>query len=397
MPSPIASQVINTETVDGNSSSPTEKFSSVAEMVPMCQSKGKHTLASGDSGISGTIIFQNDHLTGLYTLGGTPITGSQILTNTTSSVLFGFSPDGQWLAYSPFVPSENPDFEQFQIILLSADGQKIERKFSTKSFESNLQVGHRLLGISGLSYWINDDMIYLVLCSQNPDENTSGYIDHFPKVLDPFSGEWKNQYLNLPDRFLSDVVGISPDKSRALFRENGFSLWNYNHANRIWRDETLMAPNESLIYWSPNSSLAAYASLYDDWSKNSTAGIITRNGDFTPILSPKSPVPGMIILNISWSPDSQYLALAGKDGEDLSLFIYDVSQRKFISQCKVAKFSSTSPSLIWNPDSSRIAISQTDSPILIFDVPSGDILELAQHGWVSGWSDKFPVNWTKKK
>jgi WD40 repeat protein len=104
------------------------------------------------------------------------------------------------------------------------------------------------------------------------------------------------------------------------------------------------------------------------------------------------PRPDLKILNISWSPDSKYLALAVRDSDELSVLFYDISSGKYISQCPVAKVNDMWPPLIWSPDSSHIAISQIDSPILILDIFSGDVLELVQHGRVLGWSNKFPVS-----
>ncbi|HKJ38571.1 MAG TPA: hypothetical protein VJ972_07330 [Anaerolineales bacterium] len=392
-PSPTVSQEVNTTPPDVTSPSPVMTLVPASETVSVCPEKGKHVPVSSKSGISGTIIYQNDDSTGLYSIGGTPITSSQLLADETQqNVIFGFSPDGKWLAYSPFDTSSGAKFESFEVILLSADGEKIEHVLSTIEFEDELQVDHQLVGVSGISYWINSNMLYVTLYSQNPDPNTSGYISDLPKVFNPFDGEWNNQFLDLPDHVPSGGVGISPDMSRALYKEKGFSLWDYDRKVQIWHEDSLISPFRTLISWSPDGSMAAYASLYDDFS-DEPVFVISRDGNFMPIMNKTIPVPGMIILNISWSPDSQYLALAGRDGENLIILVYDVASEKYISQCPVAKVNGIFPSLVWSPDSSHIAISDIDSPLLVFDVLSGDILELAQHGRALGWSDKFPVTW----
>jgi hypothetical protein len=214
---------INTAAPDVASPSPFITTPSIVEAIPICQEGGKHNLASTKSGISGTIVYQNDDSTGLYTIGGTPITSSQLLANKTQqNVVFGFSPDGRWLAYSPFDTSSDVKFEQLEMILLSAGGEKIKHVLSTKEFEDELQVGHQLVGVSGYSYWVNEHMIYTTLYSQSSDPNTSGHLSDLPKVLRPFDGKWNHQFLDLPERFLSEVVGISPDNSRALYKKKGF-------------------------------------------------------------------------------------------------------------------------------------------------------------------------------
>ena len=390
-PSPVIHQETNTM-MPGVASSPLVATStSSIETVPICQGKGKHILASSKSGIPGTIIYQNEDATGLYTIGGTPIIRSQLLADETQqNVVFGFSPDGQWLAYSPFNSSSDAKLELLEVILLSADGEKIVQELSITEFEDELQIGHQLVGVSGYSYWINAETIYVTFYSQNPDTRTSGYLSDLPKVLNPFSGEWNSQLLELPDRFLSGVVGISPDMSRALYKEKGLSLWDYDRKTGIWQDDTLISPFRALILWSPDSSMAAFASLYDNFSEQS-AIIISKDGDIRLIMNKTFPVPGLRILNISWSPDSQYLALAVRDGENLSILVYNVSLGRYVSQCPIAKSKGIWPPLIWSPDSSYIAISDIGSHILIFNTLSGDVLELSQNGIVLGWSDKFPI------
>lgn len=372
---------------------PTETLLPTIETISTCQGKEKHILDFSKSGISGTIIYQNDDSTGLYSIGGTPISGARLLADETQqSVVFGFSPNGKWLAYSPFDSGSDAKFDQLKVVLLSADGERIESILSTIEFEKELQVGHQLIGVSGYSYWINNQMIYGTLYSQNPDQNTSGYFSDLPKVLDPFHGEWNNRFFDLPGRFLSDVVGISPDMSRALYKQQGLSLWDYERNVQLWQDKSLVAPYRALILWSPNSSMAAYANLYDPID-DQPVSLITKDGGFDPILSKVYPVPDFGVRNISWSPDSRYLAIAGLDGESLNILIYDVFLGKYISQCPVAELNDIWPALIWSPDSSHVAISQIDSSILVLDVFSGEILEFTQHGRVFGWSDSFPIAW----
>lgn len=384
-------QETNTITLTVTGPSPAKTLSSTIETMTTCQGAKNHILASNESGIPGTIIYQNDDSTGLYTIGGTPLIGSQLLADENQqNVVFGFSPDGKWLAYSPFDTSSNTNFDELKVILLSADGEKIEHILSTIEFEDELQVGHQLVGVSGNSYWINAKMIYVTLYSQNPDPNTSGYISDLPKVLNPFDGEWNNQFLDLPGRSLSDVVGVSPDMSTALYQEKGISLWDYERKVQVLHDDSLIAPNRALISWSPDSSIAAYANLYDV-TDDKPVSLITKDGDFKSILSKTMPLPEFKIRNISWAPNSQYLALAGLDGENLNILIYDLFSGIYIRQCPVAKLNDSRPSLIWSPDSTHIAISQIDAPILILDAFSGDVLELTRYGRVLGWSDKFPV------
>jgi WD40 repeat protein len=361
-----------------------------SNIVPVCRGNGKHNFASENSEISGTIIYQNFDFTGLYTLGGLPITSSQLLADEThQNVVFGFSLDGKWLAYSPINADSATNFEFLEIVLQSADGERIVQRLTTKNFDKELQVGHKLIGVSGYSYWINSELIYVTLYSQNPDPNTSGTFSNLPKVLNPFDAEWSNQYLDLPGRLSSQVFGISPDGTRALYEENGLSLWDYLRKAQIWHNGSLISPYRALINWRPDSSMVAYASLFDPIN-NEPVSLITRNGEYIPIVNKIFPTPGFSILSLSWSPDGKYLALAGRNEENLMIAIYDVTSKKYISQCPVGKLNGMAPSLAWSPNSSSIAISDIDSPILVFDLVSESVLELVQSGRVLGWSDKFP-------
>lgn len=359
-------------------------------IVPVCRENGKHNYTSDNSEISGTIIYQNFDSTGLYTLGGSPITSFQLLVDESQqNVVFGFSPDGEWLAYSPINANSVTNFEFLEIVLQSADGERVVQTLTTKDFDKELQVGHKLVGVSGYSYWINSELIYVTLYSQNPDPNTSGALSNLPKVLNPFDAEWSDRYLDLPGRLSSQVFGISPDGSRALYEENGLVLWDYLRNVQIWHNGSLISPYRALINWSPDSSIVAYASLFDPIN-NEPVSLITMNGEYIPIVNKIFPTPGFSILSLSWSPNGKYLALAGRNEENLMIAIYDVTSKKYISQCPVGKLNGMAPSLIWSPNSSFIAISDVDSPILVFDLVSESVLELVQYGRVLGWSDSFP-------
>ncbi|MEI7848206.1 MAG: WD40 repeat domain-containing protein [Chloroflexota bacterium] len=390
MPQLTEHQAVNTLAPVIPSTFPLTITPSNEDIIPICNGSGRHILVSNDFGISGTIIYQNDDNTGLYSMGGIPLIQSQLLSDETQNHVFGFSPDGQWLVYSPFDTSSGVKYKALKVILMSAEGKKIERVLSTKEFEAELQTDNQLVGISGYYYWINQQMIYITLLSQNPDIHKSGTIDENSKILDPFAGEWNNQFLDLPGRFLSGEVGISPDKSRALYQETGLSLWDYDRKIRIWHDESLISPFRALIKWSSDSSEVAYANLYND-SDNQTVLLITRDGEIIPIINKTFPLPGFKILDISWSPNGQYLALVGRGGEKIELLIYNKILRKYVSQCPIASAKGVLPPLIWSPDGSYIAISDIDSPILITSVMDGKVYQFAQHGIVLGWSDKFPV------
>ena len=360
---------------------------------PECQVKNDQEHASISLLSNGAIIYQNDDLGGLYVVGGSSIDGSQILSDDYTSIVFGFSPDGNWLAYSPFGSNSDKDFYSLRVTLLSADGHKKENALSTKELALELDENHRFDGINLHSYWINNDIIYVELIVDEMSGLNNAIIPELrPKVLNPFTQKWENQYLLLPGRDTGGNFGISPDQRMVLYEEHGLSLWDYGSNKNLWRNLFSTDMTLSQIAWSPDSSKVAYVVPDGEIEKNK-AVILTKDGSIAPLLDDTDPAPGLVFEGLGWSPNGQYLALALKEEDNLVVFIYDSGIGKYVSQCIVSKFSHPYPSLVWSPDNQQIAISQIGSPILIYDIASGEIFDLFQHGIVKGWSDKFPIDW----
>ncbi|GAP16020.1 hypothetical protein LARV_03815 [Longilinea arvoryzae] len=363
------------------------------EEIPFCHGSGTHKLVTKDIQITGTIVFQTDDLRGLYTLGGSPLTSKQVIPDNLQSIMIGFSPDGNWFAYAPFDSGVTDGIDHFDLTLLSAEGKELNQSLDLVQLEEYLQEGYWFMGNRIPSFWISSDLIYVTLYARNPEETSTAYrLGDFPRILDPFTGSWENQLLDLPEYDLSSPVGISPDRSRALYAEmDGLSLWDYDRGETIRKYSFLIPSLEGLSLWSPDGSKAAYVNLNDDYSEM-TGVIIKNDGSYLPLVNKEFPKAGLFIQYASWSPNSKLLALAVAEGEDINLLIYDAISEQYIHQCIVSKALGYDPALTWSPDSAQIAISSPDSPILLYDLPSGNIFELAQHGRVKGWSDKFPLN-----
>lgn len=363
------------------------------EEIPFCRGSGSHKLVTNEFQIAGTIVFQTDELRGLYTLGGSPITSEQVLPDNLQSIMIGFSPDGNWFAYTPFESGVTDGVDLFNLTLLSAEGKEQNQSLDLVQLEKYLQEGYRFMGNRIPSHWISNDLIYVTLYARNPEEISTAYrLGDFPRMLNPFTGSWENQLLDLPDYDFSSPIGISPDRSQALYAAmDGLSLWGYARGETIQKYSMLIPSLEGLSLWSPDGSKAAYVNLRDDYSET-TGVIIKKDGSYLPLVNKEFPKAGLFIQYASWSPNSKLLALAVTEGEDLNLLIYDAISEHYVYQCIVSKAPGFDPSLTWSPNSSQIAISSPVSPILLYDLPSGDIFELAQRGHVKGWSDKFPLN-----
>lgn len=345
-----------------------------------------------------TIVYQKD-FQGLYTVGDNPLVYSKLPVDEQQKIFaFGFSPDGQWLAFSPseFSSGGEPIFKTPKVILLSAIGERIEHTLSVDGFSDELPVANVLQGFSGYSHWINNTTIYAALYSLNPDPSTTRHISDLFKVIDPFSGVWREDLLkDFPQSTSSYAKGISPDLTRMLYQDgDGLSLIDLEKGSTIWHDKDLFAVFSALMFWSPNSETVAYANRFES-PESRTIVLISRDGATNPIMGPTASVSGLQIIDLRWSPDGHYLALLAWNGEEVgaSVFIYDSKPQKYISQCPIGKSTDMGQKLIWSPDNKYISYVGGEYPLTIMNVQSGEIIRLAENANAVGWSDKFPVIW----
>lgn len=200
--------------------------------------------------------------------------------------VFGFSPDGEWFAYSPieYSPANEIIFELPKIVLLSANGERIEHTFSVKDFEDELPIEFHFAGFSSYSHWINNTTIYAALYSMT--SSSPSHIDDTSfKVLDPFDGIWRKDLLeDLPDGTNWSPKGISPDLTRMLYiGVEGLALRNLEKDIDIWHDKDLFAGFGALMFWSPDSNTVAFANLFES-PEYRTVVLISHDGMAKPIM-----------------------------------------------------------------------------------------------------------------
>lgn len=362
---------------------------SVEKDIPFCNAVETDGSMIKATEIHGTIIYQDKYFSELNSFSGLSLITSTWNNDGYDQILFlGISPDDQWMAYTLFNTNQNDLFEDVKILLLSSNGEKIEHNISIKEFESELQVGHQFIGIASTSYWITNDLIYITLYSQNPDTNTSGLITEYVKILNPFTGEWEPEYLELPGKNTSQMVSVSPDLSRALYQTYDLSLWDYSRNSTIWHNDHIYGFPSVKIIWNADSSIAAFASIHDI-SQDQRVVLITRDGKSNPIVTQSYPIQESYVFNISWSKDGKKLAIAMKEENNLIILLYDVEISKFIVQCPLELSDLQWVNLTWSPNNSMLAISQGDIPIKIYDVENQMMKDLPINGFVVGWSDQF--------
>jgi WD40 repeat protein len=110
------------------------------------------------------------------------------------------------------------------------------------------------------------------------------------------------------------------------------------------------------MFWSPDSETVAYANLFDS-PEDRTIVLISRDGVAKEIMGPNASLSELLVLNLSWSPDGQYLALLAwkGEGEELSVHIYDFETGQYLSECPIAKYTSRGPNSFWSPDNKYLA------------------------------------------
>lgn len=393
-PPSLTSPSINIESTVSPSS--TERIATPA--VPLCAKNGIQTHASDDFGIQGTIVYRKGRY-GLYTVGGDPLVYSKLPVGEEQKYsTFGFSPDGNWFAYSPleYDSTGELNFESPKIILLSADGKRIEQRLSVEQFSDELQVAHQFMGFSGYSYWINNDTIYAALYSMNPDPKTTRHINDLPKILEPFKNIWREDLLrDLPEYASPFAKGISPDMTRMLYMDrDGLFLRDLETGIDIWHDEDLYAGHGALMFWSRDSQTVAYSNLLEP-SEYRVVVLISRNGKAKPIMGLSATMPGLYLEDLRWSPDGRYIAILAWEGNEIGdlVYLYDFKKEKFISRCPIGKSTDTTPQLLWSPNNEYLSYVALDYPLTIMDIKTGEIIQLADEGRAAGWSDVFPVIW----
>lgn len=358
--------------------------------VPMCNGEGKVIQPPDGFGIQGVVVYQSPSKQGLFTIGGTPLTLSTLPSEKEQEYyVFGFSPDGKWLAYTPvsYGPDGNPLFDKLSSILLSSTGKTIKNTLDSQELDDQLweDFSRKMFGFPSL--WINDDLIRTSRIVQNPGLG-SGTIFALPEIFDPFHGEWREDLLNeLPDRYTTGEVGFSPDLTRALYETNaGIVLRDLVNEKELWSDASYFAPWGITIQWSPDSSMALVVNKEVQGDKRQYF-LIDRDGLHQQVIVDATfPYPEYQINDLHWSPNGQYIALSGFG--DPSLFVFNVTEAHFVYFCPIHN-----ASIVWSPDSNQIAYSYRGGGMYVLDLKSGEAVELVKDGLAVGWSDEFPVEW----
>jgi WD40 repeat protein len=373
--------------------------------IPICVGKGQVISPPPNFGITGTIVYQKELIHGLYTIGGTPLTQGQLADQLEEINVYGFSPDGMWLAYAPEEADSSTGiiFHTPKMILLSAAGERIEQVINIEGLEKELQ--ERCVGCQGFEFfdsageWINNNLMYVHLGARSNEEG--GPFSSLPKVFDPFTGDWQDQWFDnfpgvytiMPTRLDIHHIKLSPDLSRVLYPtdKGGIILRDVAQGIELWSDKSFTKREGEKIEWSPDSKMVAVVNKF--LPNEHRLLLITSDGEVTELVNAEYPQSGLHVTGLAWSPDSRYLAYTA-DLDDANLYLYDTQTKSYVYQCPLPGIIGGYLSLVWSPDNQWIAYSyKATGAMRLLNVQSGEVIELLDDAIPVGWSDKFPTEW----
>jgi hypothetical protein len=373
--------------------------------VPVCNGMGQVVQVSQSDEIPGAIFYQKGDYgwNGVFMLRGLDLQTEMLSDGAEQRVEFhGVSPDGNWVAFSPAIYSEDiVAFASPTMVLLSSQGEHKEIPIDVSPFAGEEGTQGYFIGF-GTGYWINNDWLYLELISAPfPGEGTMW--SYIPALFNPFTEVWNTEWLKaLPDRYINRAarvkvgeIGLSPDLSTALYPTEGSGIALYDRLNNnvIWKNLLYFNYHGVSIRWSPDSAYVAVGNNYVTTFSVRSLLILSRNGDFIlEIVDGKHPSNLYQLHDMVWSPDGRYLAFVFDsdftEGSHHEIFLFDRTTNQYTYRCPLNDFSSV-VGLIWSPDSKWVGVKDSGSPMRVLEIETGKVIELLDRGSIVGWSDWY--------
>jgi hypothetical protein len=361
------------------------------DTIPLCLGK-EFQKAGKDFSVPGTIVVQLENKIGLFRIEGIPSKLTKLpIPDQQPLHIFGISPDGKWLAYSPIFRSLNLETlsENPKIILLGSDGKRIEHSLDFQWLRKIEASGYQLKEFAG-GFWLNNTTIYAMVNSIMPDDHPQ--IGHFyPVIFDPFDGNWlfdETKFLPILDGF--NGFAISPDLKNIIYDNDGISIIEKKNSTteKLWSDKNAIYSGNFFGQWSPDSSRVVFASQSIKTNNGNEVYLFSK--DDKKLMKFQNSEIGNFYKSVYWSTDSKYFAFLTSEGSDkYNLFVFDALHYEFVIECPLAAKNSPQPELIWSPDNSWIAISQKNMPIRVLNINDQQGVELNVTGKAIGWSDFF--------
>jgi hypothetical protein len=329
----------------------------------------------------------------LFKLSGDPAsTPLEIIPQGEKVMVFGYTPDGSWLAYAPITPKPEIDYAYpiEKLVLVSGSGERIERMLDITEPVSMMAETYILRTLIYNSYWVDNENMYLVLGLIKEKTKTSYLL---PTIYNPFTDTWSTGYQTiLPSRSPNFDIefAVSPDLSRGIYATlQGLVMVDLETGELIWHEPDYRDPRYTIIRWTADGSKAVAANLYVVAKYMSHAIILPYSGkEGIQIVDPDYPVEDFSITTLSWSPEGRYLAVYDYHNEDNSLYIFDSEQQKYILKCPLYQYElvKTQPRLFWSPDGVFVGISaKLGAPLQLLNIINGELLHLMEDVEVVGW------------
>jgi len=282
------------------------------------------------------------------------------------------SPDGNHLAYVDRVLNKNNELVRDVVWVVNARGE-VEARW--------------ILPIDILNstwHWLDNERLELNVHQTQID----GTVD----IFYPFSKKWENVYNELPDLLIDPyydlhyhwwLVDYNPNLKWVVYISSskdhwGPTLWDITTQKQIWKTDDMRAEWD-IPRWSPSGNELAAIS-------NGEMNIIDRSGLVTQI--PKL-VPRSEIIEFSWSPDGQYMALLVSSNEEDKpgyLMVYDVRSNQIIDYCLESYNITWVYPPIWSADSQQFVYGLHEEWAPFF-------VEIKEEFAVRLLDDSFPFVW----
>ncbi len=424
--SPTASHIV--ETSSTLAPGPTQSLTPVFTVEPSSTPKpsqspiqplscsDKIDTLSNDFSIEGTLLYKPYNHDGLYLVTGMPLLYTPLPeTENHDSVVIGFSPDGQRVAYAPITQpnyinwervSENIQyFETPTLVLVSASGESMEYVLETGDLEFgqgfNIWTSNLLERIVRYprSNWINNQVIQIRLLFRDLNDPYGFEGFSAPVLFDTEIKGWTTDpFERLGDRYPNGQIGFSPDMERVLYdrkignRPYEVVLWDLEKRTEIWSDVDFDYYNDSYLRWAPDSTFVVVSPISIS-SDSTNILVISHDGEETFNLGDvlkESISKRTFITDIQWSPDSNKIAMLMRD-DNRFIYLFDIQQGLVIERCQIPGNSEGSSNIIWSPDSNYMALTDLEwylapNPVLLFDVMTGKFFEFMTEGFIYGWS-----------
>ena len=337
---------------------------------------------------------------GFQTLGGSPLQQGAIPIQEGIVVPLGLSPDGHWFAYTYQSQLNGSEPTTLSKYLLSSAGETVEQLLDVSLIRDVIE--GELKSIAGFGDWINNEIIRVTLHIDDGDPYGHGF--YIQKILSPFTGAWIEEPLeSLTDRTAELMIGFSPDMRRVLYesvsgsRYNGLILRDLETNTILWADEDFdYGRGLTMMDWSDDGDWVAVTSL-DVPPEERIVLAVSREGESKLVADTTFPVEGFRARRLAWSPDGKYLALVNENAMFTQgppeIYIYDNRLDQYVLKCPLSSYDEAfPPQITWSPDSKAIALSLgfPEYPIQIFDIMTGELVDISKTGSVVGWSAIFP-------